>query len=129
MMEIRMDLLDVIMIAGICLSVGACAFLIRAQLRSAKRAGAQDIHLENARRAERLDLYMGAVWTGFLVVQTTSIFHHVQLDGTFRFSLLSLSAFAAVVLICGGFAGRLLLRREMRLDKSKREERNAAART
>lgn len=116
-----MDLLDAVMIAGICLAVGACAFLLTTQLRIAKQAGGQDAHLESARRGERLDLYMGAVWSGFLVVQITNIFHHIQLDGTIKLSSLSLAAFAAVVFVCGAFAGRLLLRRQMRLDKEKRE--------
>lgn len=124
-----MDFPDVVMLAGICLSVGACALLVTAQLRTAKQAGAQDVHLESAERSERLDLYMGAVWSGFLVVQATSVFHHVQRDGTIKFSWLALAAFAAVVFICGAFAGRLLLRRDMRSEKKRREERNAAART
>jgi len=124
-----MDLLDAVMIGGICLAGGACAFLLATQLGIAKKAGGQDVHLESARRDERLDLYMGAVWSGILVVLATNIFHQIQLGGTFELSLLSLAAFAAVVFICGAFAGRLLLRREMRLDKEKREERNGAART
>jgi hypothetical protein len=62
-------------------------------------------------------------------VQATNIFHHMQLGGTIKLSLLSLAAFAADVFICGAYAGRLLLRREMRLEKEKREERNGAART
>jgi hypothetical protein len=72
---------------------------------------------------------MGAVWAGFLIVQATSVFHHLQLDGTIEFSLLSLAALAAVLFICGAFAGRLLLRREMGLNKKQREQQNAAART
>lgn len=124
-----MDLLDAVMIAGLCLAVGACAFLLTTQLGLAKPTGGQDVHLERARRGEHLDLYMGAVWSGFLVVQATSIFHHVQLGGMIKLSLLSLAAFAADVFICGGFAGRLLLRRELRLAKERREERNGAART
>jgi hypothetical protein len=127
--EIMMDLLDAVMIAGICLAVGGCAFLLATQLGSAKPAGGQDARRESARRGKRLDLYMGVVWSGFLVVQTTNIFHHRQPAGTFELSSLSLAAFTADVLICGGFAGRLLLRREMRLDKEKRDERNGAART
>jgi hypothetical protein len=110
-----MNLIDTIMIAGLCLSLGACALLITAQLRTARRVGAGEFHLEKARRSERLDWCMGAVWTGFLVVQATNVFHHVELDGSIKFSLLSLAAFAGVVFICGGFAGRLLLRRDLRL--------------
>jgi hypothetical protein len=58
----------------------------------AKQAGGQDVHLESARRGERLELYVGAVWSGFLVVQATNIFHHIQLGGTIKLSLLSLAA-------------------------------------
>jgi hypothetical protein len=111
------------------LTVGAFAFFLATQLGIAKRAGGQNVHLESARRGERLELYMGAGWSGILVVLATNIFHHIQLDGTINLSLLSLAAFVAVVFICGAFARRLLLRREMRLDKEKREERNGAART
>lgn len=110
-----MDLIDIIMIAGLGLSLGACTLLVRAQLRTARQVGAREVQLEEALRSERLDWYMGAVWSGFLVVQATNVFHHVQVDGTIKFSLLSLAAFAGVVFICGGFAGRLLLRRDMRL--------------
>lgn len=110
-----MNLLDDAMLAGIGLAVGACAFLIAAQLRD--RQAGQDPVAQNARRARRLELYLGIVWSGFLVVQISSILHHLEPDGTMTFSWLSLAAFASVVFICGGFAGRLLLRREMRLDK------------
>jgi hypothetical protein len=116
-METMMDLIDDVMLAGIGLAVGACAFLMAAQLRD-KPAG-QDPVAENARRARRLDLYMGIVWSGFLVVQISNILHHLEPGGTMKFSWLSLAAFASVVFVCGAFAGRLLLRREMRLDKER----------
>jgi hypothetical protein len=117
-----MDLLDVVMIGGVGLAVVACACLVRVQLKSVKQAGGQEVHLEPTRRGERLDLYMAIVWSGFLLVQVTNILHHIQNDGSFRFTSLSLSAFAAVVFVCGGFAARLLLRREMRLYEAKRVE-------
>ena len=79
-----MDLLDAVMIAGICLAVGACAFLLTTQLVIARQAGGQGVHLESTRRGERLDLYMGAVWSGCLLVQASSIFHHIQLGGTIK---------------------------------------------
>jgi hypothetical protein len=112
-----MDLLDAVEIGGVAMALGACAFLVMTQLKSIKQ-GARD--LEPARRGERLDLYMAIVWSGFLLVQISSILHHVQSDRTFKFTSLSLSAFAAVVFICGGFAARLLLRREMRLYEERR---------
>ena len=112
-----MSLLDDVMLAGIGLALGACAFLIAAQLRD-KQAG-QDPVAANARRARRLDLYMGVVWSGFLLVQISNILRHRQPDGAMTFSSLSLAAFAGVVFLCGGFAGRLLLRREMRLAEER----------
>ena len=108
-----MDLIDLVMLAGIGLALGACAFLIAAQLRD-KPAG-QDPVAAKARRARRLDVYLAVIWSGFLAVQITNILHHLAPDGTMKLSRLSLTAFAGVVFICGGFAGRLLLRREMRL--------------
>lgn len=115
-----MDTRDAVMITGLCLAVGACVFLIRTQWEIAKRAGGQDVHLDSTRRGERLDLYMGIVWSGLLLVQTTDVLHHLQRDGTLRLSLLSLAAAAGAVFVCGAFAGRLLLRREMRLYEEKR---------
>jgi hypothetical protein len=124
-----LDLLDTVMIAGLGLAIGACAFLIWTQLRDAKQTGEQDVLLANIRRGERLDLYMGIVWSGFLLVQVTNIFHHIDPGGTFQLSSLSLAAVAGDLFVCGGFAGRLLLRREMRLINEKRTERNETART
>jgi hypothetical protein len=121
-MEMTMVFLDAVMIGGIGMAVVACACLIRMQLKSLKQAGGHEVHLEPTRRGERLDLYMAIVWSGFLLVQVTSILHHIQSDGSFQFTSLSLVAFAAVVFVCGGFAARLLLRREMRLYEEKRGE-------
>jgi hypothetical protein len=118
--EIMMDMLDAVMIAGICIAVGAGVFLLSTQWQIAKRAGGQDVHLDSTRRGERLDLYMGVVWSGLLLVQVTNVLHHMQHDGTLRLSLLSLAAAAGAVFVCGAFAGRLLLRREMRLGEEKR---------
>jgi protein-S-isoprenylcysteine O-methyltransferase Ste14 len=120
-----MNLLDTVMIAGICLAVGACGFLLWTQLAAPRQP---DPRLENARRAERLDLYMGIVWSGFLLVQATSVFHHMQRDGTIKLPLLAWAGVAACIFICGGFAGRLLLRREMRREKERHGEPNNAAR-
>ena len=114
-----MNLLDDVMLAGIGLMLVACAFLIAAQLRD-RQAGHGPV-AANARRARRLESYLGIVWSGFLLVQISNILHHIEPDGTMKLSWLSLTSFASVVFICGAFAGRLLLRREMRLDKERRE--------
>jgi len=109
-----MNLPDTVMIAGLCVAVTACAFLLVARLRSARQSAEPDIHLASTRRSARLDQYMGMVWSGFLLVQGAQIFNHLRPDGTAQLSLLSMGAAAGVVFVCGGFAGRLLLRREMR---------------
>jgi hypothetical protein len=127
--EIMMDMLDAVMVAGICLAVGACAFFLRTQAAIPKHKSGQDFNPERTHRGWRLDLYMCVIWSGFLLVQTTNVFHHVQRDGTINLSLLSLAALAANVFICGAFAARLLLGREMRLETEKHREVNGAALT
>jgi hypothetical protein len=112
-----MNVLDTVMIAGLCLSSGACIFLIAVQMRAARQTGATGSPLESNGRSERFELYNFAVWSGFLLVQATNVLHHRQPDGMFLLSLLSLGGFAASVFICGAAAGRVALRREMRSNK------------
>jgi hypothetical protein len=78
-------------------------------------------------RGGRLDLYMLCVWSGLLLVQLAEILRHMQFDGTFRLSTLTLAATGAVILLCGIGAGRLLLRRELRWYREKREETSRTA--
>jgi len=66
---------------------------------------------------------MSVVWTGMLLVQASSLLLHLELDGSRKLPQFSLMPTAAVLFICGVFAGRLLLRRELRLA-----ERREAAR-
>jgi hypothetical protein len=117
------------MIAGLCLIVGACAFLVGIALKTVRQAGGQDLRLLDPHPGGRLDLYMGAVWSGMLLVQASSVLRHMQPTGTFNLSWLSLAALAGDIFVCGGFAGRLLLRREMRWYKEKRDERLGVARS
>ena len=105
----------IIIIGGLCIMVGAGAFLIRMWIRVAKQRNGQDL------RGGRLDLYMLCVWSGLLLVQFANILRHAQFDGTFRLSPLTLPATGAVIFVCGICSGRLLLRRELRWHKEERE--------
>ena len=107
----------------------ACAVLLGIALKAVKRAGGQDLRLLDPHPGGRLDLYMGIVWSGMLLVQASSILRHMQPTGTFNLSWLSLAALVGDVFVCGGYAGRLLLRREMRWYKEKRDARLGAARS
>jgi hypothetical protein len=128
-MEAMMVFADAMTIAGLCLIVAACAFLLGITLKTVKQAGGQDLRLVDPHPGGRLDLYMAAVWSGMLLVQASSIVRHMQPAGTFNLSGLSLAALAGELFVCGVFAGRLLLRREIRWYKEKRAERIGAARS
>lgn len=110
-----MSLPDTVMIVGLCLVVASCVFLMTTHLRTFKQAGGQEARLTRYQRAARLELYMAAAWTGILLVQVSNLFHHAQPDGTTELSWLSLAGAGGAVFACGEFAGRLSLRREMRL--------------
>jgi hypothetical protein len=122
-----MVFVDAMMIGGICVMVGACAFLLGTALRALRRGGGQDLRLMDDHPGARLDLYMAFVWGGMLVVQISNILFHKQPGGAYNLSSLTLAATAGDVFACGVFAGRLLLRREMRWYKEKREEQSRAA--
>jgi predicted branched-subunit amino acid permease len=118
-----MDLLEAVQIAGLAIEVGAAAFLVWILSKTIKQAGGQYGRTADPRDGWRLDLFMGIVWSGMLLVQLPSIIRHLPPPAAYHLSWLSLSSIAGVMLICGGFAGRLLLRLEMRRYEQKREER------
>jgi hypothetical protein len=107
-----MNSASTIIIAGICVMLVGAGALLFAGLR-AKRTGAP--------MGTRLDVYMACVWTGMLMVQMSSIVLHWEPAAIYHLSPLTLSATAANIFVCGIFAGRLLLRREMRLQKERQE--------
>lgn len=105
-----MNFAEAMMIAGIGIMVGGCGFLLVNGIKAARRAGGR----EDGDRGQRLDLYMLFVWGGMLLVQISNMFFHADASGTFHLASLTLASTAGTVLVFGGFAGRLLLRREMR---------------
>jgi hypothetical protein len=121
-MKATMDFVDVIMIAGICMMFGACAFLLPTALSAAKRARGQDLRLMDNHPGGRMDFYMSGFWGSMFLVQVSNVLRHVRPDGTYSLSLLALAATAGAIFVCGVYGGRLLLRREQRWVKEKREE-------
>lgn len=107
-----MNSASTIIIAGICVMLVGAGALLFTGLR-AKRAGAP--------MGTRLDVYMAFIWTGMLMVQMSSIVLHWEPVAIYHLSPLTLSATAGNIFVCGIFAGRLLLRREMRLQKERQE--------
>lgn len=75
------------------------------------------------------DVYLALVWSGILMVQLSNILHQAESGGSFRVTPLMGIGTAAVVFICGAYAGRLMMRLEMRRYNSKRDEQAREART
>jgi len=103
--------------AGLCILVGACAFLVVTWLKAVRR-GSDYRRPENSLR---LDLFMAIVWSGMVLVQLANVLFHREPNGTFALSSLALAAAGSQLLVCGIFAGRLLLRWELRVMKAKSE--------
>lgn len=115
-----MDFADALLIAGMCVMV-VCAFIVGRMIWTTLRADGEELRLRNINNdGRRLDLYLGLVWTGMLLVQASSILRHVQPGGIQNLSTLTVAATAGDIFICGVVAGRLLLRREMRWLNEKR---------
>jgi hypothetical protein len=125
--EAMMVFVEAMMIAGLCIIAGAAGFLLVNGLKARRGAGGQDL-LADEQRGARLDLYMCFVWSGMLLVQASNILLHRDPGGTYHLSSLTLAATAGQILACGVFAGRLLLRRELRWIKEKRDEQSRASR-
>lgn len=72
-----------------------------------------------------LDLFMIFVWGGMALMQAANIILHKQSHELYKVSALTWAGSAAVLFMCGGFVGRLLLRLELRRYRQKREDQPA----
>lgn len=106
-----MDSLEIMMNAGLCLIVGTAAFVLRAIIKTTKlrRAGQRVTY-----PGDRVDMYMAILWGGIFLVNLSSLIRHMQSPGPQNLSWLSLTGFASVAFVLGVYAGRLLLRMEIR---------------
>ena len=112
-----MDFLNAIQIAGLCLMLGAAAFLVVNARRTIRQAGRPDLRVADPRSGWRLDVLMAMVWSAMLLVQLPSIVRHLPPPATYHLSWLSLSSIASVIFVCGGFAGRLVGSRDVARQK------------
>ncbi|HEY1506305.1 MAG TPA: hypothetical protein VGF92_18515 [Stellaceae bacterium] len=120
-----MDIADVMLIVALSVIIGS-AFIVGKSIRATLRADRQELRRIGEDRGQRLDLYLGLVWSGMLLVQASSVLRHMGPGGSYDLSSLAAAATAGNIFVCGVFAGRLLLRREMRLAKERREVQSRA---
>lgn len=106
-----MDFLQSMISVGLCLMLGAAAFIA---ISGFKRVRGEDANISDFQRGMRGDICMTVLWSGGLLVQLSSLLRHMPPPVTYNLSWLSLAGFASMVFICGAFTGRLLLRLEMR---------------
>lgn len=113
-----MRLVETMMTVGLCMIIGAAAFILAAGIR-ARLAGEP---LKEESPGQRLDAYMLLVWSGMLLVQVSNILLHWDTGSLSHVSTIGWASTAADFFICGCFAGRLLLRREMRWRKQQESQ-------
>ena len=106
-----MDFLEGTLTAGLFLVVISAVLIVVAVLRVAKQTRASG---HRAQIGERQDIYLGVLWTGLLLMQLSSLIRQMESPNPHSLSLLSVAGFASAVFLCGGFAGRLTLRMELR---------------
>ena len=107
-----MDLANLLLDAGLGVAVAAALIAARAIWITLHASGGELLRRQRD-NGLRLDLYLGLVWLGMLLVQAGNILLHRDSAG-FHISSLTLVATAGTVFICGACAGRLLLRAELR---------------
>ena len=112
-----MDLANLLLDAGLLVMVAAALIGGRA-IWITLRASGDELLRRRRDNGLRLDLYLGLVWSGMLLVQAGNLLLHRESGGFRNISSLTLVATAGTVFVCGAFAGRLLLRLEMRRNKS-----------
>lgn len=117
-----------LLIAGVCLVVVAAALAIPAGLRAAKQRAEHYRQLPEEYPGLMGDVFGALIWSGMLMIELSSILLHAEPGGIYRVVPLMWVGTAAAVFICGLFAGRLMMRWEMRAYKAKREEQAREAR-
>ena len=107
-----MDLANLLLDAGLLVAVAAALIAGRA-IWTSLRASGDELLRRQRDNGLRLDLDLGLVWIGMLLVQAGNILLHRDSAGI-HVSSLTLVATAGTVFVCGACAGRLLLRAELR---------------
>ena len=110
-----MDLANVLLDAGLCVTAVA-ALIAGWAIWTTWRASGEELLRRRRDNGQRLDMYLCLVWSGMLLVQAGNILLHRDSAGI-HISSLTLVATAGTVFVCGAFAGRLLLRLELRRSR------------
>jgi hypothetical protein len=125
--EAMVDWISATMDAGLFVMGDAAGFLVWTAWRASRRARGKSLRVIDDHPGSRLDLFMGVLWFGMLLVQTDNLFLNAAPGGWYKLSALSLAGTASTVFICGAFAGRIVLRRELRWLQERREEKTPEA--
>jgi hypothetical protein len=119
-----MAFVQAMMTAGLCVLVGAAGFVLVTAVKRVRQPGG--LRLTDDQRRVRLDWLMAVIWSGMLLVQIGNVILHQDPGGTYHLTSLTLVATGGEIFVCGVFAGRLLLRQELRRLKEKDEAQNRA---
>ena len=104
-------------IAGFCLCITGAMLSFRRYLPSAKSVGPQgDRAPDQYTNAIRQDSYQGTLWLGVALMVVSQVVQQMERGAPADELAFSLVAAAAMVFICGLYAGRLMLRRQWRLE-------------
>ena len=114
-----MDLPSLLLDTGLAVAVVAALIAGRA-IWTGLRASGEELLRRRRDNGLRLDLYLGLVWSGMLLIQTGNFLLHAESGGLRTISSLTVVSTAGTVFVCGAIAGRLLLRLELRRSKLER---------
>lgn len=115
-----MNLVDATLIGSISMMVVAGVFLLRTKFRG---AGGRGRRPTDGYLSWELDLWMALFWMGMLLMQLSQIWLHWDPIWIYHLSPLTFAATACALFACGVFAGRLLLRLEIRRYQEKQQGR------
>ena len=107
-----------LMIAGICLILFALALGLWQQRRIVRHVNQYKVSAAEAGRVYGAgrDWCNLALWFGIALVLVSQLVHQVQRDEAANRLTLSMASSAAIIFICGMFAGRLMLRAQQRRE-------------
>jgi hypothetical protein len=123
------NLIDTTMMGGLVLILGACALMVGIALWEKRTGKKGPAATTDEHPGARLDLYLCLVWSGMALVQVSNIALHIQEGAIQNVSRLGWVGTGGTIFACGVFLGRLLLRREIRWYKNKREQQRRDALT
>ncbi len=111
--------LEGVMIGGMCIVGAGFGLALWQQVLTVRQVGRQKIPLVTARRlgsSVRQDWFYGAGWFGLLLMISSDAVHQVQHGAPAQSIMLSLAGVASSAFVSGVCFGRLLLRRQWRLE-------------